>query len=194
MKQDYLPLPIKTRTDDMGFEVYNAVYQAWQKSQDKKLSAKERGTAKAYIKRLWAAARLARRGPRARVQNQLVAYTYDAMLPLAREALGEYRDVEHISKSEGASISKARNEAKDAAIRVILERLVPDRRPMKSEGSTAYQAAFEKLTHKRKAFRAIMEKWKWLDRRSDGLAKELTALDLGIKPSSVHVLRFRAKR
>lgn len=178
----------------MGFEVYNAVYQAWQKSQDKKLSAKERGTAKAYIKRLWAAARLARRGPRARVQNQLVAYTYDAMLPLAREALGEYRDVERISKSEGASISKARNEAKDAAISVILERLVPDRRPMKSEGSTAYQAAFEKLTDKRKAFRAIMEKWKWLDRRSDGLAKELTALDLGIKPSSVHVLRFRAKR
>ena len=193
MNQDYLPLPITTQTDEMAFDVYNAVYRAWQTYQDKRQPTKERAKAEGYIKRLWASARLRRKGPRAGGLKDLVAYSYDEMLPLAREALEEYRDIERISKSEGVTISETRKEAKDAAVELILKRLVPERRRMESERKRPYQIAVERLTAKRNNYRKKMENWNWLNRRADGLARDLTALDLGIKPSSVHVLRFRAK-
>jgi hypothetical protein len=194
MNVKYQPLPIRGQTDEMAFEVFNAIYKAWQTYQDKQRPTKERAKAETYIKRLWASAKLAGKGPRGGGLKGLVAYSYNDMVPLAREALEEYRDIERISKSEGVTLSETRKEAKDAAIELILERLVPERRRMESERKKTYQIAVERLTAKRNNYREKMESWNWLNRRADGLARDLTALDLGIKPASVHVLRFRAQQ
>jgi cation transport regulator ChaB len=194
MNVRYQPLPIRDQTDEMAFEVFNAIFSAWQTYQDKQQPTKETAKAEGYIKRLWVSAKLRRKGPRAGGLKQLVAFKYDEMLPLAREALEEYRGIERISKSKGVTLSETRKEAKGAAIDLILERLVPERRRMESERKKTYQIAGERLTAKRNNYREKMESWNWLNRRTDGLARDLTALDLGIKPASVHVLRFRAQR
>jgi hypothetical protein len=189
MNVKYQPLPIRDRTDEMAFEVFRSIYRAWQTYQDNQLPAKARAKAGAYIKRLWDSAKLARKEG----LKNLVAFSYDQMFPLAREALEEYRDEERMSKSEGVTILERRTKARDAAIKLLLERLVPERRQMKWERKKTYQISAEQLTAKRNNYREKMEKWNWLNRRADGLARDLTALDLGIMPSSVHVLRFRAK-
>jgi len=111
--------------------------------------------------------------------KEFVAWTYEEeMIPLARMALAEYRDV--ISE-QGI---KGRDGAVQAAIDVIIEGLFRE-----GKGSNFFS---EKP--KRERYRKEMGKWRWIDRRVDGLARDLTAFHMGISPGSVHVLRFRANR
>jgi hypothetical protein len=101
------------------------------------------------------------------------------MYSLARTALEEYREIIK-DKQE----MKARGEAKQAAIDVIIEGLLGP----ESKGSN-----LSTEQPKRDRYRKAMEKWKWRDRRADGLARDLTAFHLGISPGSVHVLRSRTR-
>ncbi len=187
--QDYLPLPIGTRTDEMAFEVYSAVYEAWQKYRDKGIPAKERHMAESFIKRLYGAAKLAGKGPKTGGLKDLVNFIYDEMIPLAQVALEEYRDNyrDIVEGEEKSSISQRRSQARDAAIEVILERLMPESRTDRNreKNREAYRETIKRLWTK---------DGKWLNRRSDGLAKDLTAMELGIKSNSVHVLRHRARQ
>jgi len=176
---NYLPLPIGGPINEMAFDVYNALYQNWRKYQDRKTPRKERKKAETFIQRLYAASRLARKGPKTGGTKEFVAWTYDEeMIPLARMALAEYRDV---IAEQGI---KGRDEAVQAAIDVIIEDLL---------GPEGKGSNFFSEKPKRERYRREMEKWKWIDRRVDGLARDLTAFHLGISSGSVHVLRSRTR-
>lgn len=178
---NYLPLDISDQIDERAFEVYNALYQAWGVYQDRNTPKKAKKKARTFIQRLYAASGLARKGPKTGGMKEFVTWIYEEeMIPLARTALEEYREI--IKEKQGM---KTRGEAKQAAIDVIIEDLL---------GPEGKGSNFFSEKPKRERYRKEMEKWKWIDRRVDGLARDLTAWHLGISSNSVNVLRFRANR
>ena len=118
---NYLPLDIGDPIDERAFEVYNALYQAWRVYQDRNTPKKAKKKAGTFIQRLYAASGLARKGPKTGGMKEFVAWTYEEeMIPLARTALEEYRD---IITERGI---KGRDEAVQQAIDVIIEGLFPE--------------------------------------------------------------------
>ena len=149
---NYLPLDIGDQIDERAFEVYNALYQAWGVYQDRNTPKKAKKKAGTFIQRLYAASGLARKGPKTGGMKEFVGRTYEEeMIPLARTALEEYRD---IITERGI---KGRDEAVQAAIDVIIEGLL---------GPEGRGSKFYVDQPKRERYRKEMEKWKWIDRRS----------------------------
>lgn len=178
---DFQPLPIGDTVDEHALDVLLALFRAWHTRQDGAAPKRERARGTALITQLWEASQVRGRGPRGRFPKPLVLYVSAEMRELADRALEEYREELFRSTTEGGGVNRARKAAKAAAIAVILERLAPTTRYDHREAAELRTALEKKLGE-----------WSWLDRRADGLARDLTAHQLKIKPGSVRVLKHRA--
>jgi len=120
-------------------------------------------------------------------------FVYEQAYRVADNALEEYRDLMK-EKTPNAWVL-----ARESAIEVCLDYLapLPGRSPMKEGAST--QTAEEEVAKatraaKRERLKGALEKWRWIDRRVDGVACELTALHLGITTGLVRVRKHRARQ
>jgi hypothetical protein len=180
----YDPLPIRDRVDEQAAEVYLLLRGAWRTYQDSVASEGDRQRGERLIRRLYAAARFGRRGG----LNERVEETYGEMLRLAGAALEERRDVmrEYEEGRRETGLQEARRAANAAAVDVIMERLVGPQRQREGAAQRLAERWRERLE------RFFKGPWRVL--RADGLARELTALALGLSPRSISVLRHRARR
>jgi hypothetical protein len=167
------PRPIADVVDERALEVLAALSRAWEIRQDTKAPRGDRTRATGLINQLWGAAQLAPRGPRRRFPPELVPLTYERFYRLAEDALEEYRD---LAKEQPAA-------AKTQAIEMILNDLWP---------STRHDP--KAVSVRRENLKRTLEGWRWVGRRVDGLARDLTAFQLEITPGSVRVLKHRARQ
>ena len=217
MKNDFLPLPIRDRTDECALEIYVTLYRAWQKYQDASALKRERSRVQRFIEQLYSASSLNQsKKHKGKPSKWYVAHVYEENIDVARDVLREYKDIinESVSRKELRRIKPRepgknsifeivevpplpllvpapgepktrREEAKRAAINIILERLL---------GSSEEKETLDNQ-RKREEYRKKMEGWKWTGRRVDGLALDLTALQFGVEnPKLIHVWRFRARQ
>lgn len=187
---DFQPLPISDTHDEHALEVLLALLHAWHTRQDATAPKRDRKLGTELITRLWEASQVRGRGPRQRFPNALVLHVYNDMRELADRALEEHREGLIRSATEGEGVNRARRAAKAAAIAVIVERLAPIPRCDADRGAKESEAYEER----REALEEKLSGWSWLGRRADGLARDLTAHQLKIKPGSVRVLKHRARQ
>jgi hypothetical protein len=184
------PLPIGDPVDERALEVLCALFRAWRIRQDTNASERDQARASKLINQLWGAAEVARRGPRAPFPKELVLLSYEQAYRVAANALEEYRD---LVKENAWEL------ARESAIEMCLDYLapLPGRTPM-SEGAPTQTAEEEvakaTVAAKRERLKRTLEKWRWIDRRVDGVACELTALQLEITTGLVRVLKHRARQ
>jgi hypothetical protein len=187
---DFQPLPIGDTVDEHALDVLLALFRAWHTRQDGAAPKRERARGMALITQLWEASQVRGRGPRGRFPKPLVLYVSAEMRELADRALEEYREELFRSTTEGEGVNRARKAAKETAIAVIVGRLAPIPRYDSDRGAKESQAYEER----REALEKKLSGWSWLGRRADGLARDLTAHQLKIKPGSVRVLKHRARQ
>lgn len=193
---DFQPLPIRDAIDERAYDVLLALFRAWHARQKTTAPKRERARGAALITRLWKATRLAGPGPRPDVPKALILLVSAEMRELADRALEEYR--EELARSMRGEpphippdgVNSARKAAKAAAMAVILERLAPLPRndPKRDTSETRY------YKDKRERREKELGAWSWVGRRADGLARDLTALELRINPGSLRVLKHRANQ
>jgi len=179
-KQLDLNLPIKDSVDGMAFEVLCGLRETWLTYGNDK-GRKEQ--ARAIIQRLHGAYKMRTKGKPARMPGDLIPPVMDAMRRVAALALDAYRKFEHRARNKGQGRAHRRTlqEAKDAAIQVLIEEFI---KPQLRD-----QSPKEWRTEAYRRFGFIQ----W-NRRVDGIATQLGSCIYGLAPGSIAKSKYRTKR